>query len=427
MGSLALVVACPPADDTGTGDDGEGEGIPPDPRFVVVDAGVEVDPPPPCVDDDLEDNDTTATATAIAPGDTAARFCGGDDDWYGLDVADGCAVSALVELVNDVAGEGEGEGEGEAASLADLDLVVVNLDGGALVGAGTGVGPREALNVRVPAAGRYGVRVRGGANDDTAYRLTVGVSCGTDIVCPADDVAEDNDSADSASSSLVRGVPIDGAACGNDADFYRLPVQAGCMADVQATFAHARGDIDLQMVSIADPQTVLASSASTNNVERIVRVVDPGAVVARAFLFGGADVNAGNAYRITVDEICLGDLTCPGDDPFENNDTRQSAATLGTNDEILGAACGVDDDFFSVTPQAGCTTTFTASFRNVDGDIDLQLQNASGAVIGSSLSVTDTETIAHVAQNATKVVVRVFGGVSGAQNRYRLNTRTVCP
>jgi molecular chaperone IbpA len=117
---------------------------------------------------------------------------------------------------------------------------------------------------------------------------------------PADDVAEDNDSADSASSSLVRGVPIDGAACGNDADFYRLPVQAGCMADVQARFVHARGDIDLQLVSIADPQTVLASSASTNNVERIVRVVDPGAVVARAFLFNGADVNAGNAYRITV-------------------------------------------------------------------------------------------------------------------------------
>jgi hypothetical protein len=100
---------------------------------------------------------------------------------------------------------------------------------------------------------------------------------------------------------------------------------------------------------------------------------------------------------------------------------------MGRTEEILGAVCGVDADFFAVTPQQGCTTTFSAAFRNADGDIDLQLLNGAGAVIQSSLSVSDTETIAFVAPNATRVTLRVFGGVSGAQNRYRLTTNTVCP
>jgi hypothetical protein len=158
----------------------------------------------------------------------------------------------------------------------------------------------------------------------------------------------------------------------------------------------------------------------------VVRVFDPATTAARVFLFNGTDQNVGNAYRLEVDEICLGQIGCPADDPFENNDDRASASIIGRNDEVLAAICGIDEDFFGVTPQQGCTTTFAASFEHDDGDIDLQLLNANGGVIASSLSTSDAESIAFTAPNGTRVTLRVFGA-SGAQNRYRLTTRTACP
>src|SRR5690606_14526545 len=127
------------------------------------------------------------------------------------------------------------------------------------------------------------VRVRGGgAATDVDYRLSVGVSCGSDVVCPVDDGDEDNDDVNSA-SSVDRGVGRDGAVCGADADFFTLPVDPACMADVNATFVHARGDIDLQLINRQTGATV-ASSAGTGNTERIRRLVDPAAVVGRVFL-----------------------------------------------------------------------------------------------------------------------------------------------
>jgi hypothetical protein len=426
---LAVATACPPGDEGAA--EGEGEGRPPDPPFVIVDAGPE-DPPPPvlCIADAFEPNDASDAARAIEAGDDIeGRLCAGDDDWFAVEVGAGCALSATLEqLAEAPPAGGEGEGEGEAPVEPDdtlpttLSLIAVD-ENDALVGTGTGIGRRKAFNTRVGTAGTYAMRVRGSA-ENTPYRLSVGVACGTDVVCPADDAREDNDTAATA-ATLDKGVPFDGAVCGSDADFFRLPVQPGCLADVRVSLTHARGDIDLQLVDIASGQT-LVSSATTTGLEQVVRVFDPATTAARVFLFNGNDVNVGNAYRVVVDEICLGAIACPADDPFEDNDTRQTAKVIGRTDEVLGAVCGVDEDFFRVTPQQGCTTTFSATFAHRDGDIDLQLLNSTGGVISSATSVDDDETITFTAPNATAVTLRVFGA-SGAQNRYRLTNRTVCP
>jgi hypothetical protein len=451
VAGLLLIVGCP--SDPARDPDDEPSRATGRPPFDIVDAGPgedpDPDPAPACVDDAQEENDVQASAVPVTGGDTVqARFCGGDDDWFAVDVdAPDCSVAvAVVTVPEDVAdpsnpgdgegtGEGEGEGEregdgeeedagGSAAGFDDLDLVLVN-DRGEVLGTAAGLGRRAALNARVQQAGRYAVRVRGGAHADVAYALTVGVTCGADQVCPADDIHEDNDGPASA-AALDRGVPVDAAVCGADEDFWQLPVQPGCLAEVTATFSHGRGDIDL-FVQARDSETERARSTSLSNEERIhVMLDDPADFVARVILFRGSDAAAGNGYRLVVDQICLGDLGCPGDDPMENNDTRAAARALGRDDATLGIVCGNDEDFFRVTPQQGCTTTFFADFVDADGDIDLELLDADGTRISGSASSDDDEEIRYAAPSNAAVVLRVFG-FGDAQNRYRLTTTTTCP
>jgi hypothetical protein len=428
LGALIVVLSACPREDGGNDAQGQARGEPPPPAFVIVDAGVVDEPPPPCRDDDRENDDSLATATETSPGATqSGRLCGDDEDWFALQVGDGCALSVLLEQVTAASeGEGEGEGEGEPidAALSPPSFVVVDATSQALIGVGQGVGRRQAFNARVPQAGRYAVRVRGGDTSDVDYRLTLGVACGTDVVCPADDPREDNDSLTTA-AVLDEGVTFDGASCGSDVDFFRLPTRAGCVADVQLAFTTARGDLDLQLIDTTTTQ-VLASSTGTGNLERIVGVFDPSTTVARVFLFNGGLTSAGNAYRLTVDEVCLASLGCPSDDPFEDNDTRTLPTLLGRDAEAIGAICGTDEDFFSVLPQPGCTTRFTLHFEHDDGDLDLQLLNSNGGVIGSSLSTSDREEVAFVAPNPTRVTARVYGA-NDAQNRYRFTVQTSCP
>ncbi len=427
VGVVGVGAGCP-------GDDGDDDGTDAGPRgnqggappFEIVDAGVQADAgfePAPCVDDVAEDNDTTATATAIENGVAVdAHACGGDDDWYALDIGNGCVVSASLELV--------APADGTLDPLKNLNLVLVNADSGAVVGSGSGFGTRDALNVAVPGAGRYAVRVNGNSSTDVDYRLSVATSCGTDVVCPVDDVREDNDTAITAADLDGNGVAFSGAVCGDDSDFFAVDTEAGCMSDVQVSFEHDRGDIDLELHTKTEPSVRVANSNTTSDRERLVRVVDPATTVARVLLFQGADTNAGNAYRVSVDSICLSDLACPGDDPFENNDTRQTAAKLEQNSEVLGAVCGIDEDFFAFDDvENGCTIRFKAAFSHAAGDIDMKLLTSAGVEIASGVSITDDEEFTFTATSATPtdLVLRVFAGANGAQNRYRLTMSTTCP
>jgi hypothetical protein len=417
--STSMTSGCPaepepspePAADAGPLDNEGGR-----PPFVVVDAGT-VDAGniiEPCVDDAAEDDDTQATARPLAAGATAtARVCGDDDDWFAVDVpGNDCTLIANLALVPNA--------EGVLDALSDLDLLLTNT-AGQVVGVGVGAGAREGINVRV-AAGRHAVRVRGTSTEDVDYTLTADVVCAADAVCPADDADEDNDAADTA-TVLERNLARTAAVCGSDVDFFALPA-SDCMTDVEVSFTHSRGDIDLELHD-GDPTTAIASSAGTSNRERLTRLVSDSAT-ARVLLFNGTDANTGNGYRIVVDEVCAAEQACPGDDVFEDNDTRQTAHKLESNSAILATICGADEDFFRTTLRTGCTTTFAADFSHAAGDIDVQLLSNAGAVLASAVSSDDDEQLSHTATANGEVVLRVFG-IGGVTNAYQLNLTTTCP
>ena len=402
--ALAVTARCscePEAGPTDAGHIGEG------PPIDEPDAG---DPytrdagPVVCEDDVNEDNDERAQATVLASGNTVeARTCGDDDDWFALTVTQACHV--VVELDFDASG-------------GDLDALLFDPDGQLIATAG-GLEDHEAINVTATSTGSYAVRLRGGTRDDIAYRVTMTASCPQDLSCPADDAHEDND--DTATAAPIdQGVSLDGILCSGDQDWFDVPVAVGCIADARLDFVDADGDIDLELRR-ADGTTVQGSSRGVADGERITKVVVEGGMRYRVY-FGVGD--PANVYRFVVDETCA--VACPTDDPWEPNDTSAQAPDLkAALDEVVGAVCA-SEDFFDTVPQTGCTLSVQLDFDDAHGDLDLELQDTTGAVLASSRGTGNREQLEHLSNNGARVVLRVFG-FSGATATYRLHVQSACP
>ena len=403
---------CPGGDGTpDAGDTG-----PPNP-IPTVDAGNPLTRdagPVVCEDDGAEENDTPFEATSLASGQQlAARFCGGDDDWYALATSAGCSVSI------DVTQEVDGIGDIDVVAIDPRDQVVASA---------SSVGAVESLRFVAADNGRYAFRVRGGDRDDIGYGISVFTVCDGDLDCPADDRFEEND--DRASASELRlGVAVDAMVCGTDLDTWAIPVAVGCMADVHATFTHSDGDIDIKLLSATGEQ--LVAGASSDDDERVRDVVQADGVVAQVVLFRGSDPNIGNKYTLVVDDICLGDLSCPSDDPFEDNDALARPVTIGNKDEVIGMVCGTDEDYYRVSPQNGCDLVVDVLFSHADGDIDLRAMRTDGSTLAAGASTDDDEHVEIPAGTATPVILHVksyeTAGGPPSQNRYRLRTQSVCP
>jgi hypothetical protein len=84
--------------------------------------------------------------------------------------------------------------------------------------------------------------------------------------------------------------------------------------------------------------------------------------------------------------------TCT-DDGYEDNDSAGAAVPLAAGSYPDLQVCASDDDYFSLSLDAGQSVQLDASFVDAEGDIDLLLQDPSGTVVASSLSFTDDEAI----------------------------------
>ncbi len=283
-----------------------------------------------CDDDTLEDNDTRTDAVVLQSGTAAsAVFCGGDDDWFSLNVAVGCSIAVALRF-------------GASPDAGDLDVLLFAPDG-ALAGSAQTTGPQENLNVVATRAGAYAARVRGGDRDALDYTITLTNTCSSDLSCPADDIYENNDTAIDA-TAIDTAVSVDAIACPSDVDVFGVPVTVGCIADSVVTFVDVDGDIDLELLR-ADG-TVLGSSRGVTDQERIVKVVSEVNMTQRVSLFGNDP--SGNSYRIRTREVCDSALSCPSDDPFEPNDDSGAATRLESGgDGALGVLCGVNEDLYA--------------------------------------------------------------------------------
>lgn len=358
-------------------------------------------------DDGFEDNDDRASAAPLVNGqEVEAIFCGGEDDWFALDVGAGCQLEARLRL---------------DPRLGDLDLSLYAPDG-TLVGASSTTGDRELVSVTTQQAGVYGARVRGGQGTKAQYRVRMTATCASELSCPADDFFEENDTQETA-RALSEGTPAVGIACPDDDDWFSFPTPPGCVAVAELDFVHSsEGDLDLRFVR-PDGTNGAYSLTVTDDERAVESGTSEGPLAVRVYGVAGDT----NTYRLVLDRVCETDLACPADDPFEPNDARADAARLHPPADVPATACGADEDWYRISVSAGCTLDVVATFSHDDGDLDLQLRNASDTILASSQSSDDDEELSYEATSATTTYLRVFVYQGNGTPRYRLAVTESCP
>lgn len=95
------------------------------------------------------------------------------------------------------------------------------------------------------------------------------------------------------------------------------------------------------------------------------------------------------------------------DDAFEDNDDQGSAVAIGDG-MYMGLAAKADDfDFFNTVVCDGDTITVDALFIDADGDIDMDLLDASGADLDTSGTVSDNEQVTYTNTTGAPQVVTI--------------------
>lgn len=237
--------------------------------------------------DIYEPNDDCTMTPLLAAGQTTGLTLGPDSDYFLFD------VPANADILIDVR-----DGLG-----ASIDAEVFEVGCATLVANGTG-GPLSHFDCGGGARSLV-LQVLGSGFLDEPYTIDLVV---TEIV---DDLLEENDTCGSGALVALSSFTTPNLiVTGCDEDYYVARLQGtGIELQVDLLFAHAQGDIDLELWDLGCT-TLLASSTSLDDNESALYVNTtnpsmPQAVVVRVFMKNG--VGFGD-YALTV---CFADMTLP--------------------------------------------------------------------------------------------------------------------
>lgn len=127
-----------------------------------------------------------------------------------------------------------------------------------------------------------------------------------------------------------------------------------------------------------------------------------------------------------LDAVCGAPMPTCVDDSRESNDTTRTATMVdpqvGTPETLTNLQiCAGNDDFFAIRGSARDELTILIDdFVAADGDLDLNLLDASGTILASSASASeDSEEVTYCLPSSDPVFAQVVG-YDNAQNGYRL-------
>lgn len=193
---------------------------------------------------------------------------------------------------------------------------------------------------------------------------------------------------------------------GDGEDWYLLSPPVGATVRAAITFAHSAGDLDLELVRA---HTVVDSSAGTGSTETVDTVYDGEAGLAvRVLGYGGAQA----PYTMTITYEGGIDL---GDPCATTNETLATAMELPAGVYPGLQVCAGDVDWYRVPATAGAGPMSVVLGAGA-GNLDLEVYNSSGALLGSAATAATTET---VQTQAGVRYLKVFGR-SGATGAYTL-------
>ena len=185
-----------------------------------------------------------------------------------------------------------------------------------------------------------------------------------------------------------------------DEDWASVRVCAGGTLDARVSFTHALGDVDLQLLDASSP---LVTSNGLTDSERVTyTTAAEQTLYVRVYGFSGAS----NTYRLTLDVI---------DCNRTPEQARPARAGRYAGERVESGL----DEWYSFTTCAGGALDAQLSFSHAAGDVDMQLFDAQGSLLSSSLSLGDSERVGLAPTAAGVLYVRVYG-FSGAANAYEL-------
>ncbi len=119
-----------------------------------------------------------------------------------------------------------------------------------------------------------------------------------------------------------------------------------------------------------------------------------------------------------------GDLACPADDEFEENDSRQEATLVHPDQEVHGIVCSWDHDWFEFEIETHCSYSVLLAYVSAVSDLDMRLYDVRGILVAESHSQGDFELLELDATEDTSIYVDVYGY---EDNQYSLTITADCP
>ncbi|MSP72904.1 MAG: hypothetical protein EXR76_12180 [Myxococcales bacterium] len=264
----------------------------------------------------------------------------------------------------------------------DIDLLLVGPAGYEV--AAVSEDDDEVITGQAPSTGAYHVSVAGYdgvVNANYSIELAVeGSPCAAACADPSEPAGGNQDAAHATDLRSVIGG--DQRICAGDVDFYEIDLPAGSNVTLAVRFAHADGDLDVELLGPGG-LTVQGRSSDDDEIISLMPVPAAGSYLLRVFGY----IDAANAYRI---ELVLEDAVACDADRLEANDSRVNAEPLPAANYNLLTYCG-DQEWFKSNVPAGQALDVYLSYdslrapiltaRGVNGQrLDGQLYEQSGGV-----------------------------------------------
>ncbi len=368
--------------------------------------------------DRFEDNDSAQSATLLPSINTTLLESGlsvqrDDADWYRFTLSSAGRDGDWVKL-------------NFQGALGDVDMDVFAADGVTRVGYSHGVGDEELVSLAGYSAGDYLVKVYGyshASNPD--YSLSVHVA---PTSVPSGDRFEDNDSAATASNlRIITGTWQESnlSIQADDADWYRFTLAATARSgdEVRVAFAHAQGDVDVDLYA-ADGVTRLGYSHGVGNAENISLA----GYVAGDYLLKvyGYNHAANPEYSLSISAAEQSSTLAA--DTYEPNNDAAHATVLRQSSSLaaLNIHSSTDHDWFTFTTSRTGTSADSVAidFLQAQGNLDISLYalvDNQMTVLRRSDGVGNGEQISLEGMYAGTYWLDVYG-VNGATNpNYSLN------
>ncbi len=371
-----------------------------------------------CIDDDLEDDDFAGEALLVQGLDVGGepityadrKGCGGDDDWYRLNLLSGEVLSVFVDSP---VGEAEG----------NLDVEVFGPGVGALdqppIEAARSEEAGEELHMQAPADGTYYVRLTGGEDLTYSARFERGAApCEDDVWEPNDEAGAAEVIEANSDAPFVREARF----CGGSDDWWRFFwLRRGGVRIEVCVEDPLEGDLGIVLFQAGgeDDEAVGASIVpqAECQVIDVPRLPDEGDYTLRVFSNDRPQI----PYTLTVE------LTDPCEDErFEPNDENGASRELAPGDYPGMRRCDGDEDWFHFLKPRDATL-WVDVFTAIDAPaLEIELLNQNGASVLSSpaaerpgqYAVSSTDSF--FAANRPSYKVRIFSEEIGDIVDYEL-------